>query len=159
MLNSSYINETSDWVESTIAQINAQLASVKSESDAKLAKRRVNLFIDEIQQKNREISLHMKEVRQKYDQEMPSRGYFSKRTRIDIDADRDKLLQPWAGVQVVLNNLITEMKRALYEIDKQMMEKADGDELSINSHAAKGSGNLGYAVNVEHPDNKLSARR
>lgn len=128
MLNSAYLKEISNWVSSTLAQVNEQLVSIKSSDDAKLAKRRINLFINEIEQKKREINLHIKEVRQQFDQQEPSQGLSSRRTRKDIDAERNKLIQPWEGSQVVLDNLITKMKQTLFEIDKQIMEQTNSDE-------------------------------
>ena len=123
MLDSNYVGELGDWIAASLAEINSQMAAVETLDDVKIAKRRIKLFLEELEQKKREINLHIKEVRNQFDQQEPSKGFFSKRTRKDIDNERDRAILPWKKATVIIDKQIGEMKRFQYEIDKQVKEQ------------------------------------
>lgn len=123
MSKDDYVTELSNWVSSTTDRLNDQTKSAKNMEDVKLLKREANLFIEQMEQKKREINLRIKDIRLHFDSQKPSQGLFSKRTRKDIELERDKAITPWENVKNALDMQIDSMKRTLLVIDKQVAEQ------------------------------------
>lgn len=119
----AYVTELSNWISSTLDRINKQTKSVNNLEDVKLCKREINLFIEQLEQKKREISLRVKDIRLHFDSQKSSQGLFSKRTRKDIEVERDKAIIPWEKVKSALDKAIDSMKYLLLLIDKQVAEQ------------------------------------
>lgn len=125
MSKDAYVTELSNWISSTLDSITKQAKSVKNLEDVKLCKREINLFIEQMEQKKREISLRMKDIRLHFDSQKPSQGLFSKRTRKDIEVERDKAITPWEKVKNALDIQIDNMKRMLLLIDKEVTKQIE----------------------------------
>jgi len=67
--------------------------------------------------------MNLSEIRLHFDSQKPSQGLFSKRTRKDIEVERDKAITPWEKVKNALDMQIDSMKRTLLLIDKQAAEQ------------------------------------
>lgn len=123
MPKDDYATELSNWVSSTTDRLNKQTQSVKNLEDVKLLKRDINLFIEQMEQKKRDINLRIKDIRLHFDNQKPSQGLFSKRTRKDIDLERDKAIKPLEILKNAFDKQIESVKRTLLVVDKQVAEQ------------------------------------
>lgn len=115
--------ELSDWISESLNEINSQAQKVETLNDAKLLKKRIRLFITGMEQKKREINNQIKEIRLHYDKQEPSKGLFSRRTRKDIDNERDERIIIFNKALAIIDRQIEEMRRVSLSVDEQLNEQ------------------------------------
>lgn len=119
MLHPDYLSDLGQWLSSVSTELQSLLRQASETDDYETLRGRARLFIEELVQKKREINLNIQEIRQQYDSEQPSKGFFSKHTRKDIDNDRDRVTLPWKKSIVVLDKQIVGMKTLLHGLDQE----------------------------------------
>ncbi len=120
------LNEISDWIETSVEEINYQSRKVETLTDAKLLKKRIAHFIAGMEQKKQEINVQIDEIRLYYNKQRPIKGLFRVRTRRDINNDRDERILIFRRLSAALDRQIGEMRRVSLSIDEQVNEQLEG---------------------------------
>jgi len=117
MLNETFISETSEFIAESLIEINTLTSTAESAEDVAILRRRIHLFVEEMEVKKDQINHHIQEIR--IEQRELTEGLSRKRTPRDPGQGRDRSRVPWQKMLVILEKQIVQMKDILNTIDQQ----------------------------------------